>query len=114
MMNPYPAPASVPFELPILPNIVWYLLGVAASILLPYLMTYVATPQKFDWRYLVGRLLASVAGLIAFLTLDQLANINAMPAWAAFASGFVFSQLGRMTDKLVTAKAMPQDVEVGE
>ena len=81
-------------------QIAWLLFvaGVAASILLPYLQTYVETKQPFDLRYIVGRFLA-VALLVAGQAVSLVDVLGDASPVEAFLVGFGISAAGRVVQK---------------
>ncbi|HIP70554.1 MAG TPA: hypothetical protein EYH05_04075 [Anaerolineae bacterium] len=86
---------------PYLPFIA-YTLGVVARIILPYLQDRLAAegPVSFDWRYIVGLLIAAAIGIIPlFASQEYINQITAMTGIAAFVFGWGVSDMGRLAQK---------------
>ena len=81
-----------------------YVLGWALSIAWPFILARVADGAAFDWRMIVGRILAGLIGLVGFLAGDEaVAMLGGLSYVAAFLAGFGASQAGREVQKTTDA-----------
>lgn len=76
--------------------------GVLARIVIPYLLEWVNTPGvAFDWRYLIGQILAAIIALIPVTFNDQwLATIGGLSWASAVGAGWLAADLGREAQKI--------------
>jgi drug/metabolite transporter (DMT)-like permease len=86
-----------------------YFIGAFVSVMFPYLIAWLETGEKFNWRYIVSRLLGVlVVGLFAIVApgfTDHLIELAGTYDYAALyfiavmMTTFGSSQLGRETEK---------------
>lgn len=85
-------------------RIALYILGWALSIAWPFLLAYVRDGVRFDWRMVVGRMLAGGIVLLGFLAADAaISSLGAMSYLAAFLAGFGASSAGRNVQRTTDA-----------
>ena len=80
-------------------------LGVAGRIIIPYMQARLASdePMSFDWRYLIGQIIAAAVALIPLLQQPEfLADLGAMAWLAALLYGWGAGDIGRAVQKTVS------------
>lgn len=82
--------------------ILWFLLGAILSVVLPYARAYFEESAPFEWRKLVGQLIA-VAAVIAGQVIGISEQLTGATAVVAFAAGMGASYMGRQGQKAVVA-----------
>ena len=88
-------------------NIIPYLLfavGVAARVVIPYLQERFANegPLSFDWRYMVGQLIAAAVALVPLVAGEEfLSHVGSLSWVAAVLYGWGASDIGRSIQKAV-------------
>ncbi len=80
----------------------WFIGGAVASVLLPFVRETLDQGVKFDWRKLVGQLLA-VVGVIAGQAVGLFDQLQGVPVVVAFAAGWGISGAGRQAQKAYDA-----------
>ena len=81
-----------------------YALGWALSIAWPFLLKVLTEGARFDWRLVLGRIVAGGIGLLGFLASDDvIANLGAMSYVAALLAGFGASSAGRNVQRTADA-----------
>lgn len=79
---------------------VWFILGAVASVVLPYLREWLSAKQPFDWRKVVGQLLAAI-GVIAGQIVGLADMLIGATAAEAFFIGWGISGGARFIQKSV-------------
>jgi hypothetical protein len=76
--------------------------GGFARILIPYLQKWVASKVAFDWRYVVGAVLALIVSMFPVVLVDSvLAELQIMSIPSLLAWGWAFTDAGREAQKWV-------------
>lgn len=81
-------------------------LGVIGRVVVPYIQAVIASkePMSFDWRYLVGQLIAALVALIPLVSGSEFVlNLGAMGWLAALVYGWGSGDIGRAAQKVVAA-----------
>ena len=76
-----------------------FALGAVSSVLLPYLREWVASKQPFDWRMVIGQLLAT-AGTVAASIVGLVDSLGTAAPAEAFFLGWGVSSAGRFGQKV--------------
>jgi hypothetical protein len=82
-------------------------LGLVGRVVIPYIQAKLASqePISFDWRYLIGQLLASFVALIPLIdNPDFLGQLGALSRVAALVFGWGSGDIGRAIQKAVAPK----------
>ena len=81
-------------------------LGVIGRVLIPYVQARIASdePLSFDWRYLVGQLIAAFVALVPLVSGSEfVSELGAMGYIAALLYGWGSGDVGRAAQKFVAA-----------
>ena len=82
----------------------FFALGVIGRVVIPYIQARLENngPLSFDWRYLVGQLLAAVAALIPLIAGDEfLSQVGSLSWLGALLYGWASGDIGRTLQKAV-------------
>lgn len=82
----------------------FFVVGVIGRVVIPYVQARVASddPISFDWRYLVGQLIAAFVALIPLISGSEfVASLGAMGWLAALVYGWGSGDVGRTAQKAV-------------
>ncbi len=83
---------------------IFFALGVFGRVVIPYVQARVASdgPISFDWRFLVGQLIAALVALIPLVSGSEfVTNLGAMGWAAALVYGWGSGDVGRTAQKAV-------------
>ena len=75
-----------------------FVVGVLGSIFIPYVLEWADRRVKFDYRYLIGRVLGSVIAIIPFLA-GMVETLSTLDPVGAFVYGWFASEIGRQGQK---------------
>jgi hypothetical protein len=79
-----------------------YLLGVASRIVWPFALAYLQDGARFDYRYIIGQVVAGFVGLVPMLaSADLLTDLGVAGLFGSFAAGFGAGSIGRTAQKTV-------------
>ena len=81
----------------------FFALGVIGRVVVPYIQSRIANegPLSFDWRYLVGQIIAAVVALIPIIAgSDFVAELGQLGWLGALLYGWGSGDIGRTVQKL--------------
>ena len=72
-----------------------FVLGAAGGVVVPYLRKYLEDGVRFDWRKVVGKVIAALVGLMLMPNIgEHLAKVGALGWTAAFLLGAGLTMVG--------------------
>jgi hypothetical protein len=81
--------------------VVGFVGGALGRIFIPYTLEWVKSKSKFDWRYIIGQVLAVVISLVPVVLVDSwMASLAAMSVIASISLGWFSADLGREGQKV--------------
>lgn len=90
-------------------TIVFYCIGVVARVVIPFLISYLETQEPFDWRYVVGQIVAAFVGVLALVLADEAGLIemfSTVSPFMALALGYFAADVGREAQRFSGAAAI--------
>ena len=82
----------------------FFALGALGRVVIPYIQARVASdePLSFDWRYLVGQIIAALVALIPLVAGDQfLQQVGSLSWLGAILYGWGAGDIGRAAQKVL-------------